>query len=296
MGVQGAIQFAARHEDLLRRSQLLINLEHMDGREVIAAADGSLAFTGRAEPQHVQMSGDFRTRQAVLTAVDLEAPRAAYLDINELPATDIAGYLVREDGSRRPLRFVSFNSVPLYLLDDQDTPDKIDGPRLAATARFVTRIIEEFNERAPRPSTERQATLTATSALALYPNLPLQLQLYERVPARPSGAVVLLIHGASAGAEPTFDLDPERSWMRYLADRGVHTFALDLTGYGRSTRPPAMSNLCNLSAADQRALGLTPCAGDVEATFLTSAETTPETFTPRLNTSAASTATRKSHC
>ncbi len=33
-----------------------------------------------------------------------------------------------------------------------------------------------------------------------------------------------------------------------------------MTGYGRSTRPGAMNNVCNLSAAQQRALGQAPCA------------------------------------
>jgi pimeloyl-ACP methyl ester carboxylesterase len=44
------------------------------------------------------------------------------------------------------------------------------------------------------------------------------------------------------------------SWMAYLARAGFDVFAVDLTGYGRSTRPPAMNDPCNLAAEQQSAL------------------------------------------
>jgi pimeloyl-ACP methyl ester carboxylesterase len=67
--------------------------------------------------------------------------------------------------------------------------------------------------------------------------------------------VVLFIHGAGTPAEVAFDV-PYRdySWMEYLAQSGFDTFAMDTTGYGRSTRPAAMNDPCNLSAAQQLAL------------------------------------------
>jgi pimeloyl-ACP methyl ester carboxylesterase len=52
-----------------------------------------------------------------------------------------------------------------------------------------------------------------------------------------------------------FDVPVEGySWMRYLAARGLHTYSMDLTGYGRSTRPPVMNDRCNLSAEDQQSV------------------------------------------
>ena len=39
--------------------------------------------------------------------------------------------------------------------------------------------------------------------------------------------------------------------MAYLAKAGFDVFALDLTGYGRSTRPPAMADACNIQKASQ---------------------------------------------
>ena len=68
----------------------------------------------------------------------------------------------------------------------------------------------------------------------------------------PSGPVVLLVHGRSAAALPSFDLDyGDYSWMRYLADAGFDAFAVDLQGYGRSSKPRVMDEPCNTSADNQ---------------------------------------------
>lgn len=64
--------------------------------------------------------------------------------------------------------------------------------------------------------------------------------------------VVLFIHGAGTPAEVSFDVNYEDySWMAYLAKAGFDVFAMDMTGYGRSTRPDAMNDPCNLSKAQQ---------------------------------------------
>lgn len=68
------------------------------------------------------------------------------------------------------------------------------------------------------------------------------------------GQVVLFIHGAGTPAEVAFDVPHEGfSWMAYLAEAGFDTFSMDTTGYGRSTRPAAMNDICNLSEAQQTA-------------------------------------------
>ena len=70
----------------------------------------------------------------------------------------------------------------------------------------------------------------------------------------PPGAkpVVLFIHGAGTPAEVAFDVPVEGySWMAHLAREGFDVFAMDVTGYGRSTRPAPMNDPCNLSAAAQ---------------------------------------------
>jgi len=88
--------------------------------------------------------------------------------------------------------------------------------------------------------------------------------IYVREVVRPASAlrdrsvanrVVLFIHGAGTPAEVAFDVPyQDYSWMEYLAQAGFDTFAMDTTGYGRSTRPAAMNDPCNLSAAQQLAL------------------------------------------
>lgn len=56
------------------------------------------------------------------------------------------------------------------------------------------------------------------------------------------GRTLLMVHGATYPAHTAFDLPlGGLSWMDYIAGRGFDVWCLDLRGYGRSTRPPEMS-------------------------------------------------------
>ena len=67
--------------------------------------------------------------------------------------------------------------------------------------------------------------------------------------------VALFVHGAGTPAEVAFDVPYEDySWMAYLAAAGFDVFSMDTTGYGRSTRPNAMNDPCNLSEEQQSQL------------------------------------------
>ena len=69
--------------------------------------------------------------------------------------------------------------------------------------------------------------------------------------------VVLFVHGAGTPAEVAFDVPHgDFSWMAHLAGAGYDVFSVDMTGYGRSTRPPSMNDPCNLPADAQRTLGI----------------------------------------
>jgi pimeloyl-ACP methyl ester carboxylesterase len=97
---------------------------------------------------------------------------------------------------------------------------------------------------------------------------PAQLYVRERVLA--GGAlrtssfgdrVVLFVHGAGTPAEVAFDVPyQDYSWMAFLASAGFDVFSVDMTGYGRSTRPAPMNDPCNLARERQAGFVASPCA------------------------------------
>jgi pimeloyl-ACP methyl ester carboxylesterase len=100
------------------------------------------------------------------------------------------------------------------------------------------------------------------SVRSVVPSMAGQIaQIYVRERFRPSAVlgaasltdrVVLFVHGAGTPAEVSFDVPyQDYSWMTYLAQPGFDVFAMDTTGYGRSTRPTAMNDPCNLSREQQ---------------------------------------------
>ncbi len=67
-----------------------------------------------------------------------------------------------------------------------------------------------------------------------------------------SANIVLFIHGAGTPAEVAFDVPyKDYSWMVFLAYGGYDVFSMDMTGYGRSTRPEPMNDPCNLTPQQQ---------------------------------------------
>jgi pimeloyl-ACP methyl ester carboxylesterase len=100
---------------------------------------------------------------------------------------------------------------------------------------------------------------------------PAQLYVRERVLAGTvlrgavADRVALFVHGAGTPAEVSFDVPRDGySWMAFLARAGFDVFSVDMTGYGRSTRPPPMNDPCNLARDRQAAwvptLLKAPCA------------------------------------
>jgi len=107
-----------------------------------------------------------------------------------------------------------------------------------------------------------------TSTVPAIAGQPAQLYVRERVLA--GGAlrsssfgdrVVLFVHGAGTPAEVAFDVSyQDYSWMAFLARAGFDVFSVDMTGYGRSTRPAPMNDPCNLAKDRQAGFVPAPCA------------------------------------
>jgi pimeloyl-ACP methyl ester carboxylesterase len=66
--------------------------------------------------------------------------------------------------------------------------------------------------------------------------------------------VVLMVHGGVSPSTLAFDVEHEDySWMEALARAGFDVFAMDMTGYGKSSRPK-MDDPCNVGGAQQKEL------------------------------------------
>jgi pimeloyl-ACP methyl ester carboxylesterase len=89
-------------------------------------------------------------------------------------------------------------------------------------------------------------------------NLFVRERISEKLMQKSSGKpferkVVLMVHGGFSPSILAFDT-PYRdySWMEYLAKQGFDVFTMDMTGYGRSTRPAQMEDPCNVLPAQQK--------------------------------------------
>jgi len=108
----------------------------------------------------------------------------------------------------------------------------------------------------------RDHSVTVTSTVPVLAGKKSKLYLRERgLPGvLKNGAgdkVVLFVHGAGTPAEVSFDVPyQDYSWMGYLAKAGYDVFSVDMTGYGRSARPAAMNDKCNLSPEQQKGFGV----------------------------------------
>ena len=128
----------------------------------------------------------------------------------------------------RPFLFALLALAPLLLADDSARLLRVDHyVRVHSTVPSIAGQLSEIYVRE-----------VAEAGIAL------------RGPA--SNRVALFVHGAGTPAEVAFDVPyQDYSWMAYLAHAGFDAFSLDMTGYGRSTRPAPMNDPCNLSREQQ---------------------------------------------
>jgi pimeloyl-ACP methyl ester carboxylesterase len=109
--------------------------------------------------------------------------------------------------------------------------------------------------------------VNVTSTVPAMAGQSAQIYVRERVQAGPmlraglGDRVVLFVHGAGTPAEVAFDVPyQDYSWMEFLARAGFDVFAMDTTGYGRSTRPASMNDPCNLATDRQAGFVAAPCS------------------------------------
>jgi pimeloyl-ACP methyl ester carboxylesterase len=128
-------------------------------------------------------------------------------------------------------------------------------PRAAFVALFVANSVAMTQTPSPHtPLPRRDFYVTTRSTAPAMQGREAKLFVREIAPlgGGVGKGVVLFVHGAGTPAEVAFDVPYEDySWMEYLAHAGFDVFATDMTGYGRSTRPPAMDDLCNLGKTQQ---------------------------------------------
>ncbi len=157
-------------------------------------------------------------------------------------------------------------------------------PSTVARLAAVAAVCLSVNVAAqPTAGEDSQQILTVDHYVAnqsVAPTMTGQLtQIYVRERVKPATVlrgspaddrVVLFVHGAGTPAEVAFDVPyADYSWMAYLAAAGFDVFSMDMTGYGRSSRPPVMNDVCNLSPEQQASLGRKACAASHAAQVTT---------------------------
>jgi pimeloyl-ACP methyl ester carboxylesterase len=128
-----------------------------------------------------------------------------------------------------------------------------------------------------------------TSTIPAYAGEQVRLFVRERVlrgiaetfrATRPTGRVILFVHGSTAPGEAAFDASSfdDYSVLAFMAQRNLDAFALDFTTYGRSREPegtinsafnpqdlygpkvPLMNDKCNVPANSRPLIGPVTCA------------------------------------
>lgn len=123
-------------------------------------------------------------------------------------------------------------------------------------------------------------TVDTVSQSPALKGIPIKLFVRERIQDKvlkagrastANGKAVLFVHGGTYPSVPDFDLPfKDYSWMAFLAEAGFDVYSVDMTGYGKSSRPH-MENPCNVAADQQSLIGQKPCASN-----FTEAETTTQ--------------------
>jgi hypothetical protein len=141
-GSQGAHAFARQHADLMKRTKVLITLEHLCAKEVIEKRKEyvstknmalTVMFTSTNPITIATVINALKKKPAKMTVpipADLIAPA---------PTSDAAGYVI-EAG----VPVISWIGCPYYLLDEHDTLDNVAKDELRPICETISELVKPF--------------------------------------------------------------------------------------------------------------------------------------------------------
>ncbi len=149
----GGYSFAYDHPEIMKNTWVVMNLEHMAAKEVVEDR-GEYKETGLVAPSIIWTEENPRVVAALSKAMDRKpAKRAVSLPAYYwIPFSDVGGYVAGAEAVGLPrIPVISWISNPYYLLDEQDTLDKVKKDELGPLAQTMTEIVKNFMAMRSRP-------------------------------------------------------------------------------------------------------------------------------------------------
>ncbi len=152
-GGWGGFSFAYEHPEIMEKTWLVMNLEHLAAKEV-KEHRGEYKETGLVSPSIIWTEENPKVLAALWKAMDRKpAKRAVSLPAYYwIPFSDVPGYVSGATANGLPkVPIISWISNPYYLLDEQDTPDRVEQEELGPLAGTITEIVKNFMVMKKRP-------------------------------------------------------------------------------------------------------------------------------------------------
>ena len=153
-GGLGGFSFAYENKEIMERTWLVMNLEHLAAEEV-KESRGEYKKTGQVAPSIIWTTENAKVLAALSKAIDKRPARRAVSLPSKffgLPVSDVPGYIVGATANGLPeVPVISWISSPYYLLDEQDTLDKVAKDELEPIAGTITEIVKNFMMLRSRP-------------------------------------------------------------------------------------------------------------------------------------------------
>ncbi len=142
----GARDFAVKHlNDIMSKTIININLEHLAAKDVIENADGSITAIGSGAPAFIFINESPTAIATVARMLENSNPKFdKTLAIHSTLLGDVppgeAGHFHIASG----IDYIHWIGSPLYLLTAEDTEDKVDKTKLVPIAKSVADMVKTF--------------------------------------------------------------------------------------------------------------------------------------------------------